>query len=196
MFRLLSCGYALGFRIRRQRGTWTIGPPPAGAVRGADRVERRRAPWPTCRASGAGPHGCRRDRRGGGADAVHRVRRVRPVGRSTISPWPTTLWATNATISAAILFGPIAGMLTGVAVMIASAVVKGLINSTWVETPRSSSNSRSDLRSGWPRRRLGVPTPNSSGPPGWRPRTRSASGCPGRYTTARSRCWRWCPAGP
>jgi signal transduction histidine kinase len=42
--------------------------------------------------------------------------------------WPTTLWATNATISAAILAGPIAGMLTGVAVMIASTVVKGFIN--------------------------------------------------------------------
>ena len=42
--------------------------------------------------------------------------------------WPTTLWATNATISAAILSGPIIGMLTGVAVMIASTVVKGFIN--------------------------------------------------------------------
>jgi hypothetical protein len=42
--------------------------------------------------------------------------------------WPTTLWATNATISAAILMGPIPGMLTGVVVMIASTVVKGFIN--------------------------------------------------------------------
>jgi len=42
--------------------------------------------------------------------------------------WPTTLWATNATISAAILAGPIAGMLAGVAVMIASTIVKGFIN--------------------------------------------------------------------
>ncbi|BBY42704.1 ATP-binding protein [Mycolicibacterium celeriflavum] len=42
--------------------------------------------------------------------------------------WPTTLWATNATISAAIVAGPIAGMLTGVVVMIASTVVKGFIN--------------------------------------------------------------------
>ncbi|MCV7219807.1 MacS family sensor histidine kinase [Mycolicibacterium elephantis] len=41
---------------------------------------------------------------------------------------PTTLWATNATISAAILMGPIAGMLTGVAVMIAGTVVKGVVN--------------------------------------------------------------------
>jgi signal transduction histidine kinase len=42
--------------------------------------------------------------------------------------WPTTLWATNATISAAILWGPIAGMATGVVVMVASTVVKGFIN--------------------------------------------------------------------
>lgn len=42
--------------------------------------------------------------------------------------WPTTLWATNATISAAILLGPIAGMLTGVAVMLAAAALKGYVN--------------------------------------------------------------------
>nr|WP_228768792.1 DUF5931 domain-containing protein [Mycolicibacterium malmesburyense]CRL71990.1 histidine kinase [Mycolicibacterium malmesburyense] len=42
--------------------------------------------------------------------------------------WPTTLWATNATISAAIVAGPIAGMFAGVAVMVASTVVKGFIN--------------------------------------------------------------------
>ena len=42
--------------------------------------------------------------------------------------WPTTLWATNATISAAILFGPIAGMVTGLAVVVTSTVVKGAIN--------------------------------------------------------------------
>ncbi|HEX2213508.1 MAG TPA: DUF5931 domain-containing protein [Mycobacterium sp.] len=42
--------------------------------------------------------------------------------------WPTTLWATNATISAAIVAGPIAGMATGVVVMIVSTFVKGFIN--------------------------------------------------------------------
>jgi len=42
--------------------------------------------------------------------------------------WPTTLWATNATISAAILFGPIAGMLTGVVVMAAGAALKGYVH--------------------------------------------------------------------
>ena len=42
--------------------------------------------------------------------------------------WPTTLWATNATISAAILLGPIYGMLTGVVIVAASTVVKGVLN--------------------------------------------------------------------
>ncbi|HKP44449.1 MAG TPA: DUF5931 domain-containing protein [Mycobacterium sp.] len=42
--------------------------------------------------------------------------------------WPTTLWATNATISAAVLLGPIAGMLTGVVVMGAAATLKGYVN--------------------------------------------------------------------
>lgn len=42
--------------------------------------------------------------------------------------WPTTLWATNATISAAILVGPIGGMLTGVLIMVASAALKGYVH--------------------------------------------------------------------
>lgn len=42
--------------------------------------------------------------------------------------WPTTLWATNAVISAAILRGPVAGMLTGLLVMAAYALLKGHIS--------------------------------------------------------------------
>ncbi|MDT5101530.1 MAG: hypothetical protein QOC76_5267 [Mycobacterium sp.] len=42
--------------------------------------------------------------------------------------WPTTLWATNATISAAILFGPIYGMLGGLVVVAASTMAKGVLN--------------------------------------------------------------------
>ena len=42
--------------------------------------------------------------------------------------WPTTLWATNATISAAILLGPIYGMLSGVVIVAASTVAKGVLN--------------------------------------------------------------------
>ena len=41
---------------------------------------------------------------------------------------PTTLWATNATISAAILAGPVAGMLTGVAVIAVYASLKGYVS--------------------------------------------------------------------
>ncbi|MEC4765208.1 DUF5931 domain-containing protein [Mycobacterium sherrisii] len=38
--------------------------------------------------------------------------------------WPTTLWASNPTISAAIQFGPARGMLTGLAVMATNFAVK------------------------------------------------------------------------
>ena len=39
--------------------------------------------------------------------------------------WPTTLWATTATISAAILLGPVFGMVAGVTMMATYAFVKG-----------------------------------------------------------------------
>ncbi|PRC46466.1 sensor histidine kinase, partial [Mycobacterium sp. ITM-2017-0098] len=42
--------------------------------------------------------------------------------------WPTTLWATNATISAAILSGPIGGMLAGLVIVAASAALKGYVS--------------------------------------------------------------------
>lgn len=42
--------------------------------------------------------------------------------------WPTTLWATNATISAAVLSGPIPGMAAGLMVMAAAATLKGYVN--------------------------------------------------------------------
>jgi signal transduction histidine kinase len=42
--------------------------------------------------------------------------------------WPTTLWATNAVISAAILVGPIAGMATALVVVGASASLKGYVS--------------------------------------------------------------------
>ena len=41
--------------------------------------------------------------------------------------WPTTLWATNATISAALQFGPWWGMAAGLVVVAAGTVVKGEI---------------------------------------------------------------------
>lgn len=42
--------------------------------------------------------------------------------------WPTTLWATNATISAAILLGPVGGMVVALVVTAASAVLKGYVS--------------------------------------------------------------------
>ncbi|GAB3015833.1 MacS family sensor histidine kinase [Mycobacterium bourgelatii] len=42
--------------------------------------------------------------------------------------WPTTLWATNATISAALQFGPAGGMLTGLAVTATHEAVKGYVS--------------------------------------------------------------------
>ncbi|OBH36867.1 ATP-binding protein [Mycobacterium triplex] len=41
--------------------------------------------------------------------------------------WPTTLWASNPTISAAIQFGPAGGMLTGLAVMATNFAVKNYL---------------------------------------------------------------------
>ncbi len=49
--------------------------------------------------------------------------------------WPTTLWATNAVVSAAILAGPVAGMLTGLIVMGTAAALKGSISVDLVRTP-------------------------------------------------------------
>ncbi len=42
--------------------------------------------------------------------------------------WPTTLWATNVTISAAILRGPIFGMLAGCAMMAVYGALKGYVS--------------------------------------------------------------------
>jgi hypothetical protein len=80
--------------------------------------------------------------------------------------WPTTLWATNATISAAIQSGPISGMLAGAAVMAASTVVKGFIN---YDLGRNAT--------------IVIEL------------ARSESGCRARCMTARSRCSRCFRAG-
>ncbi|ORA82982.1 sensor histidine kinase [Mycolicibacter kumamotonensis] len=42
--------------------------------------------------------------------------------------WPTTLWASNATISAALLFGPVGGLPAAVVITAASAFVKGYVS--------------------------------------------------------------------
>ncbi|WP_077087543.1 MacS family sensor histidine kinase [Mycobacterium rhizamassiliense] len=47
-----------------------------------------------------------------------------PQWASDNQTWPTTLWASNPTISAAIQFGPVGGTLTGLIVMIANFAAK------------------------------------------------------------------------
>lgn len=42
--------------------------------------------------------------------------------------WPTTLWATNATISAALLLGPVGGMAGAVMVLTGRAIAKGAVH--------------------------------------------------------------------
>lgn len=49
--------------------------------------------------------------------------------------WPTTLWATNAVVSVAILAGPAAGMAMGLAVMGTAAALKGAIAVDLVRSP-------------------------------------------------------------
>ena len=126
VFRLLSCIYALGFQISinpdldRPAAGWLlfavlIGSSAACAVAYLQGFGRRPA-WVLAEI----------------AVVVALVLSTEFVASEAWAldnqSWPTTLWATNATISAAILMGPIPGMLTGVVVMIASTVVKGFIN--------------------------------------------------------------------
>ena len=126
VFRLLSCIYALGFQI---------------AVNGE--LDRPRIGWALFAVLIAWSAMCAvAYLRGFGRRASWVVAEIGVVVALILSTefvasgqwaldnqsWPTTLWATNATISAAILSGPIAGMLAGVAVMIASTIVKGFIN--------------------------------------------------------------------
>ena len=107
--------------------------------------------------------------------------------------WPTTLWATNATISVAILSGPIAGMLTGVVVMVASTVVKGLINYDLGRNATIVIELAVGLAIGMAAQtaRRAHAELEAGGPAGGVAR-RSASGCRVRFTTARFRCSRWC----
>ncbi|HXL61687.1 MAG TPA: DUF5931 domain-containing protein, partial [Mycobacterium sp.] len=126
VFRLLSCIYALGFQISinpdldRPAAGWLlfavlIGSSAACAVAYLQGFGRRPA-WVLAEI----------------AVVVALVLSTEFVASEAWAldnqSWPTTLWATNATISAAILMGPIPGMLTGVVVMIATTVVKGFIN--------------------------------------------------------------------
>ncbi|WP_422746495.1 MacS family sensor histidine kinase [Mycobacterium sp. WMMD1722] len=126
VFRLLSCLYALGFQIAvngdldRPAVAWTlfavlIGWSAACAVAYLSGFGRRPA-WVTAEIVVVVALML-------STDLVAGDRWV-----ADNQSWPTTLWATNATISAAILRGPVAGMLAGVVVMATSAAVKGQVN--------------------------------------------------------------------
>ena len=119
------------------------------AVRGADRRGARRARSPICRASAAGA-----------AWVLAEIVVVVALMLSTEfvasdqwaldnQSWPTTLWATNATISAAILSGPIARDARRCGGDDRQHGREGLHQlSTSAATPPSSSNSRSGLAVG------------------------------------------------
>ncbi len=126
MFRLLSCVYAVGFQLTINKD---LDYPAAGWVLSAVLIV-----WSAACAVGYLRGFGRRPAWVGAEIAV-----VVALMLSTEliasdqwvldnQSWPTTLWATNATISAAILFGPIGGMLTGVTVMAASAALKGYVH--------------------------------------------------------------------
>lgn len=126
VFRLLSCLYALGFHIAinpdldRPGLAWTlfavlIGWSAACAVAYLEGFGRRPA-WVVAEV----------------VVAVALMLSTEVVAAdqwiADNQSWPTTLWATNATISAAILRGPVTGMLAGLLVMAAAAALKGHVN--------------------------------------------------------------------
>ncbi|ORB83280.1 sensor histidine kinase [Mycobacterium kansasii] len=126
VFRLLSCVYALGFQIavnsdlRRPALGWVllavlIGWSVAVAIAYLRSFGRRPA-WVIAEIAVV--------------VVLMLSTRVVATGQWALDnqAWPTTLWASNATISAALQFGPAGGMLTGVAVTAANEAVKGYVN--------------------------------------------------------------------
>jgi len=126
VFRLLSCVYALGFQI---------------AVN--DDLERPAVGWAlfavlvswSVACAAAYLHGYGRRMAWVGAEVVVVVGLM--LSTEIVASdqwaldnqsWPTTLWATNATISAAILLGPVAGMAAGLLVTASNAVLKGYVS--------------------------------------------------------------------
>ena len=105
---------------------------------------------------------------------------------------PTTLWATNAVISAAILGGPWLGMASGVVISAASAIIRDQVNLDLCAMRRLPCSYRSAWRWAWPPPPLGARIDNSSKPSVWRRPPKSASVWHAKYTTAFCRCWRWC----
>lgn len=126
VFRLLSCGYALGFQIavnadltRPAVAWWLFGVlliwSAACAVAYLRGFGRRRA-WVFAEL---------------GVAVVLMLSTDLVASRQWAldnQSWPTTLWATNATVSSAIQFGPAGGMLSGAVLIVTSAAIKGYVN--------------------------------------------------------------------
>jgi signal transduction histidine kinase len=126
VFRLLSCLYALGFQIAVNDD---LEHPVIGWALFAVLVS-----WSVACAA-AYLHGYGRRLAWVGAEVVVVVALMLSTGLVASDrwafdnqSWPTTLWATNATISAAILLGPVAGMATGLLVTASNAVLKGYVS--------------------------------------------------------------------
>ena len=126
MFRLLSCVYALGFQLGVNSD-----------------LDRPAAGWSLFAVQIAWSAACAvAYLRGFGRRAAWVLAEIAVVAALVLSTelvasdrWiagnqslPTTLWATNATVSAAILLGPVAGMLTGLVVVSLGAVLKGYVS--------------------------------------------------------------------
>ncbi len=126
VFRLLSCGYALGFQIavnadlNHPAVAWSLFAvltawSAACAVAYLRGFGRRRA-WVIAEL---------------GVAVVLMLSTDLVASRRWAldnQSWPTTLWASNATISSAIHFGPAGGMLTSAVLMVTSAAIKGYVN--------------------------------------------------------------------
>ena len=126
VFRLLSCLYALGFQVAVNDD---LEHPAIGWALFAVLVS-----WSVACAA-AYLHGYGRRLAWVGAEVVIVVALMLSTGVVASDQWaldnqswPTTLWATNATISAAILLGPVAGMATGLLVTASNAVLKGYVS--------------------------------------------------------------------
>ncbi|WP_263997658.1 MacS family sensor histidine kinase [Mycobacterium yunnanensis] len=126
VFRLLSCVYALGFQIAVNDDL--IHPAVGWALFGV------LVAWSVACAA-AYLHGYGRRVAWVGAEVV--VVLALMLSTEVVASdqwaldnqsWPTTLWATNATISAAILLGPVAGMAAGLLVTASNAVLKGYVS--------------------------------------------------------------------
>jgi signal transduction histidine kinase len=126
VFRLLSCGYALGFQVavnsdlKHPVVTWLLFAVlviwSAGCAVGYLRGFGRRRAWVIADV---------------GITVVLMLSTDAVASRQWTldnQSWPTTLWASNATISSAIHFGPAGGMLAAVLLMITNAAVKGYVN--------------------------------------------------------------------